>query len=212
MDRWPQPPLSAPHSLLDDAQAFVTAILFIALGLTMVASARLLTGGTPGLAFLLHYATGVSLGTALFAVNLPFYLLAWWGMGRSFTVKTLLAVTCLSLAVEGMVHLLSFQMLQPLFAAVAGGMLIGVGLLVLFHHRASLGGIGVLAIQLEKHSGWRAGWVQMAIDAVIVAGAFAVVEPRRVMYSLVGTLAVNLVLALNHRPGRYVGSRVAEAG
>jgi uncharacterized membrane-anchored protein YitT (DUF2179 family) len=212
MDRRTTLATPTPHSLLDDAQAFVTAILFIALGLSMVGSAGLLTGGTPGLAFLLHYASGISLGTALFAVNLPFYLLAWHAMGMRFTLKTLLAVTCLSLAVEGVVHLLSFQTLQPLFAAVMGGMLIGVGLLVLFRHRASLGGIGVLALQLERRRGWRAGWVQMAIDALIVAAAFAVVEPRRVLYSLAGTLAVNLVLALNHRPGRYVASRVAEAG
>ncbi|MED5622442.1 YitT family protein [Ideonella sp. BN130291] len=205
-------PSPQPHSLLDDAQAFGTALLFIALGLSMVGSAGLLTGGTPGLAFLLHYATGMRLGVALLAVNLPFYLLAWHAMGRRFTLKTLLVVTGLSVAVEAMVHLLSFQTLQPLFAAVAGGTLIGAGLLVLFRHHASLGGIGVLALQLEKRRGWRAGWVQMAIDACIVATAFAVVEPRRVLYSLAGTIAVNLVLALNHRPGRYVASRAAQAG
>ena len=208
----PRPAAPAPHSWLDDTQAFVTAILFIALGLSMLGRAGLLTGGMPGLAFLLHYATGLSLGVALFAVNLPFYLLAWHAMGARFTAKTLLAVTCLSLAVEAVGHLLSFQTLQPLFAAVMGGMLIGVGLLVLFRHRASLGGIGVLALQLEKRRGWPAGWVQMAIDALIVAAAFAVVEPRRVLLSLAGTLAVNLVLALNHKPGRYAAGRAVEAG
>jgi uncharacterized membrane-anchored protein YitT (DUF2179 family) len=195
----PAPPRPT-RSLLDDAQAFATAILFIALGLSLLAEARLLTGGVPGLAFLLGYATGLPLGAALFLVNLPFYLLAWRSMGARFTFKTLLAVTGLSLAVEGIGTVLTLQSVHPLFAAVAGGLLIGVGLLVLFRHRASLGGIGVLALHLQRRRGWRAGAVQLAVDAAIVAAAFAVVEPQRVAYSVVGSLFVNLVLVWNHRP------------
>ena len=192
-----------PHTRFDDVQALVTAILLVALGLSMLRSAGLLTGGVPGLAFLVHYAGGLPLGWSLLLANLPFLVLAWRALGSRFTVKTLIAVGSLSLGVEGVAAVLALQSAHPLFAAIAGGVLIGVGLLVLFRHGASLGGVGVLALHLQRRRGWSAGAVQMAIDAAIVAASLAIVEPRRVAWSVAGCLAVNLVLMCNHRPGRY---------
>jgi uncharacterized membrane-anchored protein YitT (DUF2179 family) len=196
-------PAAPPHTLLDDAQALVTATLLIALGLSLLGSAGLLTGGVPGLAFLLRYATGMPLGWALLLVNLPFCVLAWRGLGLGFTLRTFFAVGCLSIGVEAVARMLTLQSVHPLLAALAGGLLIGVGLLVLFRHHASLGGIGVLALHLQRTRGWRPGAVQMAVDAAIVAAAIATVDARRVAWSVLGSLAVNAVLLWNHRPGRY---------
>jgi uncharacterized membrane-anchored protein YitT (DUF2179 family) len=64
--------------------------------------------------------------------------------------------------------------------------------------------VGIVALVLQERRGWRAGHVQMAVDAAIVAAALALFEPRRVLLSLLGALALNMVLAINHRPGRYV--------
>ena len=57
------------HTHFDDAQALVTGTLFIALGVVMFKHAGLLTGGTAGLAFLAHYATGIGNGKLFFAIN-----------------------------------------------------------------------------------------------------------------------------------------------
>ena len=46
--------------------------------------------------------------------------------------------------------------------------------------------------------------IQMGVDAVIVLAALFVVEPGRIAASLAGALALNLTLAVNHKPGRYV--------
>lgn len=192
--------IARQHTLLNDAQGFGTAILLVGLGLAMLRSAQLLTGGIPGLAFLMSYATSWTLGWALVIVNLPFIAFAWRVFGPRFTWKTILVVAGLSLGVEGIGRALSVHSAHPLFAAVVGGLLIGVGLLVLFRHGASLGGFGVLALFLHRQRGWSAGTVQMACDAVIVAGAFALVEPSRVIYSIVSAVMVNLVLVWNHRP------------
>ena len=196
---------ASQHSAFEDAQAIATGALFIALGVAMFASAGLLTGGTAGLAFLIHYATGWRFGVVFFVINLPFYVLAWRAMGTAFTLKTFCAVAALSLATELMPLVLRFESLQPLYAGVMGGFLIGAGLLMLFRHRASLGGINILALYLQEQRGWRAGSVQMAIDCAIVLAAFAVVEPWRIAVSVLGAVALNLVVAVNHRPGRYLG-------
>ncbi|MEG2155348.1 MAG: YitT family protein [Burkholderiaceae bacterium] len=199
-------PLLGRHSLFDDAQAIVTATLLIALGLVFYQRAGLLAGGTVGISFLIHYATAWNFGLVLFAVNLPFYVLAWRVMGARFTLKTFSAVALLSIFSEGLPRLVTISAVEPVFAAVMGGFLIGVGLLILFRHRASLGGLGVIVLWLQKNRGWPAGRVQMAFDVSIVAAAFAVVSPWRVAVSVLGAVALNFIIAVNHKPGRYLGT------
>lgn len=199
----PAPPAVHPHSTQEDALALFTGVLLISVGVAFFTSAGLLTGGTAGLAFLAHYATGISFGKLFFVFNLPFYWLAWRKMGRNFTYKTFAAVLLLSVLTELQSRLLQFSHLQPLYAAVAGGLILGTGFLVLFRHRCSLGGVGVLALYLQDRYGWRAGKVQMGVDCGIVLLALFTVEPLRVAWSVIGAVALNLVLAMNHRPGRY---------
>jgi uncharacterized membrane-anchored protein YitT (DUF2179 family) len=115
------------HTPLDDAQAVGAAVVPVSLGLSLLASGGLLTGGTPGLAFLLCHATGLPLGFALF---------------------------------------------------------------------------------LRRRRGSPVGGVQLTVDGAILAGAFAVVDSWRVLWSLVGAVALNAVLMANHwqggigRPGK----------
>lgn len=205
-------PGGAPHTVADDLQAGATAVILVSLGLALLNSAGLVTGGAPGLGFLLSYVTGLPLGAALFLVNLPFYLLGWRGMGLRFTLKTLAAVTGLSLGVEAVRLVLAVQASPP-YAALAGGVLIGTGLLVMFRHQASFGGINILALYLQRRLGWPAGKVQMAVDLGILVGAFFVLDAGRVGWSVLGSMAMNAVLIWNHRPGRYLGGvRSGERG
>jgi uncharacterized membrane-anchored protein YitT (DUF2179 family) len=199
-------PAATPHTLFEDGVAIFTGVLLISVGVAFFTSAGLLTGGTAGLAFLLHYATGISFGKLFFVVNLPFYWLALRKLGRAFTVKTFIAVLLLSLLTELQSQFLQFSQLQPLYAAIAGGLITGTGFLVLFRHRCSLGGVGVAALYLQDRYGWRAGKIQMAVDCCIVLLALWTVEPLRVAWSIAGAVALNLVLTINHRPGRYMGT------
>jgi uncharacterized membrane-anchored protein YitT (DUF2179 family) len=192
------------HAWYDDALALLTGTLFIAFGVAMFTHAGLLTGGTAGVALLAHYASGIGFGPLFFVINLPFYLLAWRAMGRSFTMKTFAAVTLLSALTGTIPRWAGFAVLAPWFAAIAGGLLMGAGFLVLFRHHASLGGLNILVLVLQRRFGWRAGWVQMGIDGAILLASLALVEPQRILMSIAGALALNLTLALNHRPGRYV--------
>jgi uncharacterized membrane-anchored protein YitT (DUF2179 family) len=192
------------HTPFDDAQALLAGTLFISLGVAMLNRVGLLTGGTAGLAFLLHYASGVSFGKLFFLINLPFYWLAWRRMGSVFTLKTFAAVALLSGLSELQPLALHFESLHPVYAAAMGGLLLGAGFLMLFRHHASLGGVGIVALTLQQERGWRAGHVQLAVDVLILLAALLIVDWQRIGYSLLGALTLNLTLAVNHRPGRYV--------
>lgn len=178
--------------------------LFVALGVVLFRQAGLLTGGTAGIAFLMHYATGWNFSVCFFAINLPFYWLAWQRMGVQFTLKTLAAVTLLSIFVEAIPHWIRIDSLATPYAAAMGGLLAGAGMLMLFRHRASLGGLNVLVLWLQEKRGWRAGHLQMGLDCAIVLTATAFVPWQQLAWSVVGAVAMNLTLAINHRPGRYM--------
>lgn len=194
------------HNLFEDAQALLVAPLFFAFAVLLLREAGLLTGGTVGIAFLLHYLSGWPIGPLLFALNLPFYALAWRAMGRDFTIKTFLSVSLLALYAEWLPRLVELHNLNRGFAAVMGGFLAGVSLLMLIRHKASLGGLGILVIHLQNTRGWRAGKLQMAADCVILGAALFVRDPLSVGLSIIGALALNLVIAVNHKAGRYMGT------
>lgn len=193
------------HSLFEDAQAILVAPLFVALAVLLFRHAGLLTGGTIGIAFLIHYVSHWPIGVLLFVINLPFYYLAVRSMGWSFAIKTLLSVSLLAIYTELLPTLISLNSVDRLFAAVMAGFMAGVGLLMLIRHKASLGGLGILVIHLQNTRGWRAGKLQMAADVLILAAAAFIRDPISVGLSIIGALALNLVIAVNHKSGRYMG-------
>jgi uncharacterized membrane-anchored protein YitT (DUF2179 family) len=197
-------PQTLRHTRLEDALAFLSAAILAGLGIAFFERAGLMTGGTAGLALQLSYGTGLAFGASFALVNLPFLALALLRMGWRFTAKTAAAVALLSAVTEVQRPLLVLERIHPAYAALAGGLLVGIGLLILFRHRGSLGGFNVLVLYLQERFGWRAGWVQLGLDAAILLLSLAVVPPAIVAISLVGALALNVTLAINHRPGRYM--------
>lgn len=196
---------TTPHTPLEDAQAFVLATSLCGFALLMLTHLGLITGQTAGLAVLISYVTGWSFGVVFFVVNLPFYALAWARMGPRFTIKSFIAVAMLSLVTTTLPWAVTFETLQPLVGGLLAGAMAGLSLIVLFRHGASLGGIGVLALFLQDKTGFRAGWTQLIFDACLFAIALTVIGGAPMVYSLLGAIVTNLIIAVNHRPDRYTG-------
>ncbi|EJC82443.1 hypothetical protein Rleg4DRAFT_4156 [Rhizobium leguminosarum bv. trifolii WSM2297] len=192
------------HTAVEDVQGIFCGSLVAALGLYVLASAGLLTGSTAGVAFLLHYAFGVNFGLAFFLLNLPFFYLSWKRLGMAFTIKTFIAIGLTSVLSDVQSRFFSISSIHPAWAALLGGLLLGFGVLALYRHRASLGGVGILGIYLQERFGIRAGLVQLAIDMCVLAAAFFVTTPPIVFYSVLGAVVLNLFVAINHRSDRYI--------
>lgn len=195
---------AARHTPVEDVQGIFSGSLVAALGLYVLAGAGLLTGSTAGVAFLLHYAFGVNFGLAFFLLNLPFFYLSWKRLGMAFTVKTFIAIGLTSVLADIQSRFFEIASIHSAWAALLGGLLLGFGLLALYRHRASLGGVGILGIYLQERFGIRAGLVQLAIDMCVLAAAFFVTTPPVVFYSVLGAVVLNLFLAINHRADRYI--------
>ena len=194
-----------PHSRSEDVAAVLTGALFASFGLYLLESGEAVTGGTPGLALLLAQTTPLPFAALYVAVNVPFILLAVLRRGWRFTARSATAVALL--AGFSYAHPLALPLaeVQPAYAVLLGNLLAGVGLLVLFRHGSSLGGFAVVALECQDRLGWRAGYVQLGCDAVVLLLSAAVVAPLLLLMSVAGAVVLNMVLALNHRPGRYMG-------
>lgn len=193
------------HGRVEDVFGLLSGTFVASLGLYLLHSAHAVTGGTAGLSLLISYGTHLSFSLVFVLVNLPFLALALRRKGLDFTIRTLLSIGLVS----------AFALLHPLamrelslnvpYAVAVGNLLAGVGMLILFRHHASLGGLNTLALLAQERFGWRAGYVQLALDATIIAASLTIVSPLVVVLSAVGAVVLNLVLAFNHRPGRYLG-------
>lgn len=191
------------HSLRENLLALTLGSALVSLSVIFFSKVGLLTGGTAGLAIFLTKISDFSFGQVFFALNLPFYLLSVLRMGWRFTINTFIAVTIVSLAVDHLHHVIEIAHIDPFYAALLGGGLIGIGMLIIFRHKMSLGGFNILALFLQQRFGIRAGKVQMALDCSIVIMSLFIVEPTLIALSVLGAVATNLILAMNHKPGRY---------
>ena len=193
------------HTIPEDVLGILTGTFTAAFGLYLLAGSDAVTGGTAGLALLVTYATPLPFWVVYAAVNLPFAALALWKKGVSFTLRTVISIGLVSAFSVLNGAMLPLDRIEPVFGIFAGNLFAGVGLLILFRHRASLGGINIVALLVQEKTGFRAGWTQMVFDLAIIAISFLLLPWPVVLISGAGAVLLNLVLAMNHRPGRYIG-------
>ena len=193
------------HSVAEDVLGMLTGTFTASFGLFLLDASEAVTGGTAGLSLLLGFATGWPFWVLFAVINLPFAVLAVRKKGWNFTLRTLVAIVLVS--GFSIVHETFFSVgdLNPVYGTLAGNLMAGLGLLIVFRHGGSLGGFNIIALVVQDATGFRAGWTLMVFDLLVVVSALLVVPWPNVVMSAAGAVLLNLVLALNHRPGRYIG-------
>lgn len=191
------------HRFYEDVMALFCAGVMVSFGVTLFNSHQLITGGTAGLAIIGMHFTSLSFGALFFLINVPFYFIAWTQLSKRFTINTFISVTMVSLMTEYMPMLIQIEEVHPVFAATVGGMLIGVGLLIMFRHKSSLGGLGILALFLQNKYSIRAGNFGLLVDTLILSSSLLMYSFDVVLLSVMGAITLNLLIAVNHKPGRY---------
>lgn len=198
--------LSSPkrYTLFEDVQGILLASVQAALGIHLLRAAGLVTGGTAGTALVISYIFGWNFSLVFFAMNIPFFAFAWAARGPVFCLKSLGTVTLVSAMAEALKPLMHIDLIHPAAAAVLFGVSAGVGLLGLFRHSGSLGGVSIIALILQDRYGFRAGWTQAIHDLLLFAVALWLLPASAVAWSLLGAVILNAVIAFNHRRDWYV--------
>lgn len=198
--------LSKPKSytLFEDIQGLMIGSTQATLGIHLLREAGLMTGGTAGMALLLAYAMDWNFSLVFFLVNIPFYLFAWMARGPIFCAKSLATVTMVSLMAQILAPLLPVDGVHLGAAAILFGISTGVGLLGLFRHQGSLGGVSIMALIAQDKLGWKAGWVQLGHDLILFGFAVIFFPLTAIAWSLLGAVILNAVITFNHRRDWYV--------
>lgn len=191
------------HTVKENILALMLCIGQVSLAIYFYSATGLITGGTAGLTLFITKFVDFSFGQVFFVINLPFYIFALISMGWRFTLTTFVAIVIMSVTVDYLPLVVSIQAMHPAYAAVIGGMLIGVGTLGMFRHKMSFGGFNILALYLQDKMGISAGKVQMGLDCTIVILSLFFIDWTLIALSVTAAVITNLVLVFNHVPGRY---------
>ncbi|TPW71568.1 YitT family protein [Schumannella sp. 10F1B-5-1] len=202
----PAPAIPLPHGRVEDVAGLIVGCLLASFGLFVLKAGGVVTGGTAGVALTISYASGWSFPILFVLVNLPFFALAIRRRGWSFSIRSLLSIAAVSAGAAGHALVWPHVEIPPIYAAIVGNVLAGVGLIVLFRHKSSVGGFGILALIAQDALGWRAGWVLLVLDAIVLLVSLLVMPPLVILVSTLGAVILNGIISLNHRPGRYTGS------
>jgi uncharacterized membrane-anchored protein YitT (DUF2179 family) len=167
-------------------------IFFIMLGAIIVAFAletflinnSIIDGGITGISIMSSYLSGVPLGVFLFVLNLPFLLLGYKTIGKTFALSTLLGVTTLSVT-TALLHDVEPFTDQIFLAAVFGGILLGLGTGIVIRAGGSLDGTEIIAILVNRKSPFSVGETVMFINFFILGMAGFVYGLDRALFSLV---------------------------
>lgn len=149
---------------------------------------RIATGGTPGMAILLHSVIKQPIGVLMLAINLPLLLLGGKVLGRAFALRTVAAVLLTSFWIDLFGEILRLGALSndTLLATLYGGICVGVGIGLILHAEASAGGSTIIARMVAQHSRIKTGQVIFAIDLAVILTAglvFHSIEPA--LWSLI---------------------------
>ena len=143
--------------------------LFTALGINLFfVPNKIAAGGVSGLATVFYHLFGWPVGVFSLAMNIPLFLLGILILGKVFGIKTFYATVALSFLIDLTSYMDPFSR-DPLLASLAGGVMVGAGLGVIFHYDGSTGGTDIIAKVVHKLIPlFSIGQILLAIDATVV--------------------------------------------
>lgn len=193
------------HTLVEDIYAFAIGCSFVVLGMMFLKAAGLVTGGVAGIALLASYLLPLPVGVLFMLINIPFFLFAWRALGKRFMIKTVIVNLAIMAGAQFAPSAFHLDNVHPLFAALFGGTVIGMGILSLARHGAGAGGTGVLSLYLQKKRNINAGKTQLICDGLIMAASVMILNPMQLVFSAISAAAMSGVLIGFHKPERYIG-------
>lgn len=166
----------------------------IALNLFLVPN-RIAPGGASGLAVVLFHLFNLPVSAVLLLINIPLFILGWYILGARFGINTLVGTILLPIFVA-LTENITPMTEDLLLAAIYGGILMGVGVGIVFRSQGTTGGTALAAQIIHKISGFTVGQSLLGIDFIVVALAGFVFDAELAMYSLIALVVSIKVIDL----------------
>ena len=146
-------------------------------------------GGATGISLLITEITGYPIYYLIFFVNIPFIVLAYFVIGRIFSIKTIISIVLFSIVLA----FVSFPVItnDKLLVAIFGGFFLGAGIGFSIRGGAVLDGTEVLAIFLSRKFGLKIGDFIIILNLFIFICAAYFLGIESSLYSMITYLAAS---------------------
>jgi uncharacterized membrane-anchored protein YitT (DUF2179 family) len=184
--------LGQPKHVKMTTAKVLSRIVFLILGAGLVSVGleiflvpnHIIDGGIVGISIITSHLSGVPLGVFLFLFNLPFLFIGYKQIGKTFALSTLFGVMIMSIGTY-FLHPVDPITIDPLLAAVFGGIILGIGVGMVIRSGGSLDGTEIVAILVTKRSPFSVGEIVMFFNIFILGSAGFVFGLDHAMYSLI---------------------------
>jgi len=153
---------------------------------------KFIDGGVTGVSLLLTELTQLPFSVLIILINIPFIFLSYFTLGKSFAIKTLLAIIGLGLCVA----IIHFPIItnDKLLVAVFGGIFLGAGIGLTIRGGGVIDGTEVLAIYVSKKMGVTIGDIIIMINVAIFGSAAFLLSIETALYSMITYFAASKTL------------------
>ncbi|HVP58556.1 MAG TPA: YitT family protein [bacterium] len=130
-------------------------------------------GGVTGIAVILNYFFRFPVGIQVIIFNIPLFAVGIRYMGRRYGAKSLAGMIASSLMIDffNRVVKLPSATSNPILASIYGGVMLGIGLGIVFRGRASTGGTDIIGQILNRYTGMSIGFGIMIVDFIIISAS-----------------------------------------
>ena len=163
-----------------------SALMAAAISLFLV-PAKILTGGTPGMAMIIYFLSDISMGVAMLLVNIPLLIAGFHFIDIGFAIRSIITMIITAVLVDVMAVYSPFLTLHsPLLSTLYGGILAGIGIALVLKAQASAGGTSIVARILSQYTNIRPAQTVLFMDMLIlIAVGFIFRDMEQVLWSMI---------------------------
>jgi len=167
------------------ASFFILGSLLAAVGLDIfLVPNNIIDGGITGISIISSHLSHLPLGMFIILLNIPFLYIGYKQIGRTFAFSTLFSILWLSVWVS-ILHSVPVLTKDVFLASIFGGVILGIGVGLIIRYGGSLDGTEIIAILVDKKSGFSVGEIVMFFNLFILTSAGFVFGWDKALYSLI---------------------------
>lgn len=152
---------------------------------------QLSSGGFAGLATIAYYLLKIPLGTTMFALNIPLFILGYIRIGKNFLIKTLLGTTILAIFIDILDKLPALTQ-DRFLGCIYGGIAMGIGTAIVLKSNSSTGGTDLLSYIIRSYKqNYRTSSLIVGVDSIIIA--LNVISFKNIEIGLYSAIAIYLM-------------------
>ena len=155
---------------------FLIDMIYLTLGCAIMAIGtavfllpnQLSTGGFTGIATIFYYLFHFSMGTVILALNIPFFILAFFKIGKKLVIKSIIGTSLLSFFID-LFEKIPTLTNDRLLACIYGGIFIGLGLALVLKANASTGGTDLITYIARAYKPYmKTSNIIVVVDVIII--------------------------------------------